>query len=419
MKEKILIVDDDQTIRWTLSQALQMWGYSVVEAGKVADGLTTFDAEQPGVVLQDINLPDGSGLDALREIKRRHPQAVVIMVSSSSLVDDAVSALRGGAYDFVSKPINLDELQVRIRNGIEAQRLRKEVGTARQERARRFSFDQIVGGSDAIAEMKMLARKVAESEVSTVLLQGESGTGKDLLAQAIHYASHRAAGPFVAINCAALPGTLIESELFGYEKGAFTDAKARKEGLFEQAEGGTLFLDEIGELELGLQAKLLRVFEERRFRRVGGLKDINLDVRVIAASNRDLKAESNTGKFRLDLYYRLSVIQIDVPPLRERGDDILRLTESFIAHFNKQLRKNVSGISPEVREIFKQYSWPGNVRELRNVVERVMILEDGNTISARFLPRGLTSETSAEIAKHFEEPSAPSSTNQPADAPQV
>src|SRR5258708_17144161 len=293
MKEKILIVDDDKTIRWTIAQALQSWSFVVAEAGTIADGLTAFDAEQPAVVLLDINLPDGSGLDALREMKRRQPQAVIIIVSSSVLVDDAVSALRGGAYDFVNKPTHLDELQVRIRNGIEAQQLRKEVGSARQERARKFSFDQIIGQSDAMAEMKLLARKVAESEVSAVLLQGESGTGKDLLAQAIHYASHRSMGPFVAINCAALPGTLIESELFGYEKGAFTDAKARKEGLFEQAEGGTLFLDEIGELELSLQAKLLRVLEERIFRPGGGLMALPSDVRVIADSNRHLKAESD------------------------------------------------------------------------------------------------------------------------------
>ena len=405
MKEKILIVDDDKTMRWTMAQALQSWSFVVAEAGTISEGLTAFDLEQPAVVLLDINLPDGSGLDALREIKRRQPQAVVIIVSSSVLVDDAVSALRGGAYDFVSKPPHLDELQVRIRNGIEAQQLRKEVGTVRQERARKFSFDQIIGDSDAMAEMKLLARKVAESEVSAVLLQGESGTGKDLLAQAIHYASQRVDGPFVAINCAALPGTLIESELFGYEKGAFTDAKTRKEGLFEQAEGGTLFLDEIGELELGLQAKLLRVFEERKFRRVGGLKDISLDVRVIAASNRDLKTESDAGRFRLDLYYRLSVIQIDVPPLRARPDDVASLTNFFIDQFNKQLRKTVNGLSDEVATIFSHYAWPGNVRELRNVVERVMILEDGDTITARFLPRGLVaSETRNETPKQSTTP---------------
>jgi transcriptional regulator with PAS, ATPase and Fis domain len=229
---------------------------------------------------------------------------------------------------------------------------------------------------------------VAESEVSSVLLQGESGTGKDLVAKAIHYSSRRAELPFIAINCAAIPANLIESELFGYEKGAFTDAKARKEGLFEQAEGGTLFLDEIGELELSVQAKLLRVLEEGSFRRVGGLRDLPLDVRVIASSNRDLKSESESGRFRLDLYYRLSVIQIDIPPLRERGDDATQLAQHYITQFNERLRKRVRGLTPEVAETFRQYPWPGNVRELRNVIERVMILEDGDLITATYLPRG-------------------------------
>jgi len=228
-----------------------------------------------------------------------------------------------------------------------------------------------------------------------VLLQGESGTGKDLVAKAIHYHSARADNPFVAINCAALPGTLIESELFGYEKGAFTDAKARKEGLFEQAEGGTLFLDEIGELELSLQAKLLRVLEEGAFRRVGGLKDLPLDVRVIAASNRDLKTEGEAGRFRSDLFYRLSVIQIDIPPLRERGDDIRVLAEHYMSNFRRRLRKNVDAIDPEALATFRRYQWPGNVRELRNVIERAMILEDGDEITPKYLPRGLAVESRA------------------------
>jgi len=235
-----------------------------------------------------------------------------------------------------------------------------------------------------------LAAKVAESEVSSVLLQGESGTGKDLVAKAIHYGSERADKPFVAINCAALPATLIESELFGYEKGAFTDAKARKEGLFEQAEGGTLLLDEIGELELSLQAKLLRVLEEGAFLRVGGLKDIPLDVRVLAASNRDLKTESEAGRFRLDLYYRLSIIQIDIPPLRERGDDVLLLSQHYIDTIGARLKRNkVHGLSAETQEVFRKYDWPGNVRELRNVIERALILEDADKITTEYLPGGL------------------------------
>ena len=306
-------------------------------------------------------------------------------------VENTISALRGGAYDFIGKPISLEELRVTIRNGIEARHLRREVEQVRKERAREFNFRQIVGESSVMKKMLGLAAKVAESEVSSVLLQGESGTGKDLVAKAIHYGSQRADNPFIAINCAALPATLIESELFGYEKGAFTDAKGRKEGLLEQAEGGTLLLDEIGELELALQAKLLRVLEEGAFRRVGGLKDIPLDVRVLAASNRDLKTESEAGRFRLDLYYRLSIIQIDIPPLRERGDDVLLLSQHYIDTIGARLRKNnkITSLSPQVMSVFRNYNWPGNVRELRNVIERTLILEDNETITTEYLPGGL------------------------------
>src|SRR5436190_5027245 len=390
-KEKVLIVDDDQMIRWALTEALRNWGYACIEAGTVNAALATFESDQPAAVLLDVNLPDGSGLDGLREIKRRQPDAVVIMMTGSVLVADTIAALRGGAYDFVGKPINLEELQITIRNGIEAQSLRKEVRLIRRERARQFSFDQIIGESPGLRDVFALARKVAESEVSSVLLQGESGTGKDMVAKAIHYGSRRAESPFIAINCAAIPASLIESELFGYEKGAFTDAKARKEGLFEQAEGGSLFLDEIGELELSVQAKLLRVLEEGSFRRVGGLRDLPLDVRVIAASNRDLKAESEAGRFRLDLYYRLSIIQIDIPPLRERGDDVLLLAHHYIDTIGARIRRKtkITGLSPEAAEVFRHYSWPGNVRELRNVIERALILEDSDRITTEYLPGSL------------------------------
>jgi len=399
-------------IRWSLGEALRGWGYQPVEADTAAAALALFDAEGPTAVLLDINLPDGSGLDVLRQIRRRQADAVVIMITANVLVDETIAALRGGAYDFIGKPINLEELQVAIRNGIEASRLRKEINLFRRERLQQFSFDQIVGQSPAMREMLELAHKVAESEVSSVLLQGESGTGKDLVAKAIHYHSSRSNSPFIAINCAALPGTLIESELFGYEKGAFTDAKARKEGLFEQAEGGTLFLDEIGELELSLQAKLLRVLEEGSFRRVGGLKDLPLDVRVIAASNRDLRTEGEAGRFRSDLFYRLSVIQIDIPPLRERGKDVELLAEHYLASFKERLRKNIDSISDGALETFSRYEWPGNVRELRNVIERAMILEDGNEISVKYLPRNLTEDgmaagshaDGAQSANHFRLP---------------
>jgi DNA-binding NtrC family response regulator len=396
--ELILIVDDDQVIRWTLREALQSWGFATAEAGSAAEAVKQFHTELPAAALLDIDLPDGSGLDVLREIKHEHPEAIAIMITGNVQVDNTISALRGGAYDFIGKPINLEELRVTLRNAIETRQLRREVAQVRKERARDFNFSQIVGESPAMKKMLSLAAKVAESEVSSVLLQGESGTGKDLVAKAIHYGSQRAEGPFVAVNCAALPATLIESELFGYEKGAFTDAKARKEGLFEQAEGGTLLLDEIGELELSLQAKLLRVLEEGAFRRVGGLKDIPLDVRVLAASNRDLKGESEAGRFRLDLYYRLSIIQIDIPPLRERGEDVLLLSQHYIDTIGARLRRNkVTGLAPETQEVFRKYDWPGNVRELRNVIERALILEDADKITTEYLPGGLL--TLAHVAQ--------------------
>jgi two-component system, NtrC family, response regulator AtoC len=389
--ELILIVDDDEAIRWSLREALQSWGFETVEAGTVADAHAQFTAESPGAVLLDIDLPDGSGLDALREIKHTEPEAIVIMITGNVQVETTISALRGGAYDFIAKPIKLEELRVTIRNGFEARHLRREVAQTRRERAREFNFRQIIGESPAMKKMLGLAAKVAESEVASVLLQGESGTGKDLVSKAIHFGSPRADHPFVAINCAALPATLIESELFGYEKGAFTDAKARKEGLFEQAEGGTLLLDEIGELELSLQAKLLRVLEEGAFRRVGGLKDIPLDVRVLAASNRDLKTESDAGRFRLDLYYRLSIIQIDIPALRDRGDDVLLLAQHYIESIGARLKRTpkITSLSAEATEVFRHYNWPGNVRELRNVIERALILEDSDQITTEYLPGGL------------------------------
>src|SRR5687767_5383573 len=366
--EKILVVDDDQAIRWTLSEALRSWSFVPIEAGTVAEALKQFTEELPAAILLDIDLPDGSGLDVLRDIKQERPEAIVIMITGNVQVESTISALRGGAYDFIGKPISLEELRVTIRNGIEANQLRREVEHVRNERAREFNFRQIIGDSPSMKKMLGLAAKVAESDVSSVLLQGESGTGKDLVAKAIHYGSLRAEKPFIAINCAALPATLIESELFGYEKGAFTDAKSRKEGLFEQAEGGTLLLDEIGELELALQAKLLRVLEEGAFRRVGGLKDIPLDV-----------------------YYRLSIIQIDIPPLRERGDDVLLLAKHYTETIGSRLRlrKKITGLSPEVVEVFRGYSWPGNVRELRNVIERALILEDNDTITTEYLPGSL------------------------------
>ena len=392
-QNKILIVDDDSSIRLALTEALRSWNYESVTAPNLAEARKAFHDEEPTIVLLDIDLPDGSGIDFLNEIKSEQPDAVVVMITGNVDVKNTVAALRGGAHDFIGKPVRLEELRVTLQNALEIRHLRREVKQARRERSERFGFEQIIGESAAMKKAIELTKRVAQSDVAAILLQGETGTGKDLFARAIHHASERRDAPYLAINCAALPATLIESELFGYEKGAFTDAKARKEGLFEQAQGGTIFLDEIGELELGLQAKLLRVLEENTFRRVGGLRDLPLDVRVIAASNRDLKAESEAQRFRLDLYFRLSVIRVDIPPLRERGEDVILLANHYIEKTNhKRGEKKLRGLSPETAKIFLNYEWTGNVRELRNVIERASILEDGEFVTTEHLPFDLVSK---------------------------
>ena len=392
-----MIVDDDRFIRMALGEAVRSWGYETVEAGTVADARTLFAETEPPVALLDIDLPDGSGLDLLNEVKEKSPDTVAVMITGNVDVTNSVAALRGGAHDFIGKPVRLEELRVTLRNALETRELRREVKSARIERSREFNIDQIIGESAAMKKAIDLVKRVAASDVTSILLKGETGTGKDLFARALHFESERADAPYLAINCAALPATLIESELFGYEKGAFTDAKQRKEGLFEQAHGGTIFLDEIGEMELGLQAKLLRVLEESTFRRVGGLRDIPLNARIVAASNRDLKKESETGNFRLDLFFRLSVIQIDIPPLRERGDDLLLLAKHYIEKSNQRRSgAPLKGLTPDVERIFRSYSWTGNVRELRNVIERASILEDSPYVTVNHLPADILRDRSLE-----------------------
>jgi DNA-binding NtrC family response regulator len=291
-----------------------------------------------------------------------------------------------GAYDFVGKPLNFDELAVTIENALEATRLRTEVESLKREVREQAGPLEVIGVSAKITELMRFVRKVAASEAGTILIQGESGTGKDLIAKAIHYGSRRQNRPFVAVNCSAIPETLMESELFGHERGAFTDAKAMKKGLFEAANGGTLFLDEIGELSPFVQAKLLRVLEDQKVRRVGGVKDLQVDVRVIAASNRDLERAVQEGNFRQDLYYRLAIISIFIPPLRDRREDILPLVEFFIGHYNRAFRKSIRGLSEGARRLLLGHDWPGNVRELKNAIERAMILEEESELQVAHMP---------------------------------
>ena len=388
---KVLIVDEDRQIGNTLQMALESWGYECFKASNLAEASEALRKHEPQIVLLDIDLPDGSGLDFLPEIHDFQPDTIVVMITGNVSVDSTIAALRGGAHDFIGKPIHLEELRVTLRNAIETRSLRKEVKRVRRRSAEKFNFAQIIGESEAIRKAIDIAQKVASSDVSSVVLQGETGTGKDLFARAIHHSSERRDAPYLAINCAVLPANLIESELFGYEKGAFTDAKKRKEGLFEQAQGGTIFLDEIAEMDVTLQAKLLRVLEEGKFRRIGGLRELPLDVRVIAASNRDLKQESSDGNFRLDLYYRLSVIQIDIPPLRDRGDDVLLLAKYYIEKTNHKRSgdRKLKGLDKKTKDIFRLYEWTGNVRELRNIIERASVLEEGEMVTLEHLPGDL------------------------------
>jgi two-component system response regulator AtoC len=378
----ILIVDDEDLIRWSLRERLKAEGYQVREA---ADGKSALREFQEGVdlVLLDYRLPDTDGLSLLREMKGLDPDVLVILLTSFVNVETAVEAMKLGAYHFANKPFNLEEVAAIVGRALETTRLRREVKQLRDNEARPYSLRAIVGESATMESLRLLVAKIAASPASTVLLTGESGTGKDLVAKTIHYSSARASRAFMNITCSALPEQLLESELFGHERGAFTDARGQKRGLLESADGGTVFLDEIGEMVPGLQAKLLRVLEEKSFKRVGGAADIRVDVRVVAATNRNLEDQVAKGAFRSDLYYRLNVLPIRMPALREHADDVPDLVRFFVDGFNADFKKRITGVSAAAAGLLKTYGWPGNVRELRNVVERAMLLAEGSQLEAR------------------------------------
>ena len=392
---RILVVDDDRGMRELLQEDLGRRGHLVLTAANVTAALELFQQDPVDVVLTDLNMPGGGGIELCQALHQRAPDLPVLIITAFGSLDTAIAALRAGAHDFVTKPIDLDLLALTLRRALEHCRLRNDLRQLQEEVRRNRHEGSLLGDSRGMLEVRELIARTAKLE-SSILLHGESGTGKELVARALHERSLRNKGPFVAINCAALPETLLESELFGHEKGAFTDARTSRQGLFLQAAGGTLLLDEIGELPLSLQPKLLRALEERTVRPLGGIREVPFDVRIVAATHRDLGAAIRTGDFREDLYYRLNVIAIDIPPLRERGNDILLLAEVFIEEFARRLDKPIKGLSEAAASRLLSYSWPGNVRELRNLMERAVALSSHQRLNLEDLPVKLQDTTGPE-----------------------
>ena len=379
--EPLLLVEDKPELRAMLRKALERTGHAVEEASDGSSAIQKIRARRYLLVLTDLKMPGASGLDVLREAKEADATVPVILITAFGSIEEAVTAMKGGAFDFVQKPVDLDHLKLVVQRAAEQQELLRENLLLREEYAKRYGFPRIVGEDPALAEISQQIQRVAGTD-ATVLLLGESGTGKELFARAIHHVSPRRDHPFVALNCAAIPEGLVENELFGHERGAFTGAGARKIGKMELAHRGTLFLDEIGELPVSIQAKLLRVLEEKRFERVGGTQAIQADLRILTATNRDLHNAVEAKTFREDLYFRISAMPITIPPLRERGDDVLLLADHFLAEYRLEFGKPKLTLAKDARERLKAYRWPGNVRELQNTMERAAILSDGEEIDA-------------------------------------
>jgi two-component system response regulator AtoC len=395
MTSSILIVDDQDSLRHFLEKALSDDGHEVRSAATIAAALELFEAQSPDLVLLDLRLPDGSGLDLLATFKERIPELPVILMTAYGEIETAVQAMKRGAFDYLTKPVNLEQVRVVALKALESVRMWRELEHHRRQEREQFSRDFVRGVAPRIGQVYETVDKVAGSDSTSVLITGESGTGKQIIASLIHAQSPRADKPFLEVNCAAIPRELLESELFGHERGAFTDARTQKQGLLELANGGTLFLDEIGEMPLNLQVKLLKVLESMVFRRVGGTRDIRVSVRIISATNQDLERLVQRGLFREDLYYRLMVVPIRMPALRERREDIPLLARHFILEFSRGFKKRFRKLSAEAERRLMEYAWPGNIRELRNVCERTVLLEDGETVEAAHIRLGKPSEGQA------------------------
>src|SRR6266576_2861768 len=386
MAYSVLIVDDEDLTLCTISRGLTAEGFEILTAASGEEALQIFEDEKPDLVLLDIVLPGMDGGEVLRQIKAANAACIVVMMSAYHMVDRAVEAMKLGAYDYLIKPFHLTDLTATLKRASEMLSLRVRVRDTVEIAKGQYDFGRVVTQNPAMRTMLEVARKASETDHTTILIQGESGTGKGVLARAIHYSSPRANQPLLELNCATLPDALLESELFGFEPGAFTDARRRKEGLLERAHGGTLFLDEIGNMSPSVQAKLLRVLEESTFTRLGGTRPIKINVRLIAATNADLKEAIARGLFREDLYYRLNVVPLYIPPLRERREDIVPLALELLQHFNRELRKTFTGLTAAAAELLQNYPWPGNIRELKNVMERTMIQALEGDIDAAALP---------------------------------
>jgi two-component system, NtrC family, response regulator AtoC len=406
MSYSVLVVDDEELTLRTISRGLRAEGFEVFTAATGEEALKVFTDEKPDLTLLDIVLPGIDGVEVLRRMKQANPAAIILMMSAYHMVDRAVEAMKAGAFDYLIKPFHLADMIATLHRASEMLTLRVRVRDTVETAKGRYDFGRVVTVDPAMRRMLEMARKAAEADHTTILIQGESGTGKGVLAKAIHYASPRASMPMLELNCASLPDALLESELFGFEPGAFTDARRRKEGLLERTHGGTLFLDEIANMSASVQAKLLRVLEEGTFMRLGGTRLIKVNVRLIAATNTHLKEAVSEGKFREDLYYRLNVVPLYIPALRERKPDILPLALELLQHFNRELNKKFAGFTPAAAELLQRYSWPGNIRELKNVIERTMILAPEGDIDADFLPEEIrdrrAEEQKSELVSAFE-----------------
>ena len=404
MAASILIIDDEVLTLNNLKRALTREGYEVIVADTGETGIELFKRSRPNIVLVDLMLPGIDGIEVLKQIKAIETTTVVIMITAYEIIEKAIEAMKLGAYDYLLKPFKINELKSNISRALELQSLRVRVSDTVETEKGKYYFDRITAYSKKMVEVVTTARRVAPLDKTTILLTGESGVGKGLLARAIHYNSGRAEEQFIELNCAAIPDSLMESELFGYEPGAFTDARRRKIGLLEKADRGTFFLDEIADMPLPLQAKILHVLEEQSFTRLGGTNQINVDVRIVAATNRNLQIEIEQGNFREDLFYRLNVVPITIPPLRERKEDVIPLALAFVEEFNIELHRSFKGLSENAANALINHEWPGNVRELRNIIERIMALHQAEEILVEHLPSEITEGRIAEpvIEKQIE-----------------